>query len=161
GARPLEFVSEELTRRLLHRALTELPRDQQLDLFPAPGLGRWARRLGLGSSQAQERTQWLIDSLARGGGPGLRRVCAEGSLEPGRACDAVSRHVERTEAHNAAGLMRRHIHKGFARAALLGDEAELANFLTYGFAELDFQVRPGRQDLVLALFKVLMEVFLG
>src|SRR6266446_1716152 len=34
GARPLEFVSEELTRRLLQQALSELPRDQQLDLFP-------------------------------------------------------------------------------------------------------------------------------
>ena len=55
--------------------------------------------------------------------------------------------------------MRRHIFNGFARAALLGDEADLANFLTYGFAELDFHVRPTRQDLVLALFKVLMEVF--
>jgi len=56
--------------------------------------------------------------------------------------------------------MRRHIHQGFARAALLGDESDLANFLTFGFAELEFQVRPTRQDLVLALFKVLMEGFL-
>ncbi len=47
---------------------------------------------------------------------------------------------------------------GFARAILLGDESDLANFLTYGFAELDFQVRPSRQDLVLALFKVLTGV---
>ncbi len=57
--------------------------------------------------------------------------------------------------------MRRHILTGFARAVLLGDEADLAGFLTYGFAELDFQVRPSRQDLVLALFKVLMEVLRG
>ena len=56
--------------------------------------------------------------------------------------------------------MRRHIHQGLARAALLGDESDLANFLTFGFAELEFKVRPSRQDLVLALFKVLMEVFL-
>jgi hypothetical protein len=166
GARPLEFVSEELTRRLLQQALAGLPRDGQLDLFPAPGLGRWARKLGLGTSQAQERTQWLIDSLGRaatrpGGGSNLRRLCAESSLDGGRACEVIARHVERAEAHNTAGLMRRHIHQGFARAALLGDEGELAGFLTYGFAELDFQVRPSRQDLVLALFKVLMEVFLG
>src|SRR5262249_14494813 len=39
--------------------------------------------------------------------------------------------------------------------------SDLANFLTYGFAELDFKVRPTRQDLVLALFKVLMEIFLS
>src|SRR5262249_22602023 len=71
------------------------------------------------------------------------------------------RHVERTEARNTAGLMRRAIYQGFARAMLQGDEADLAGFLTYGFAELDFQVRPTRQDLVLALLKVLMEGFLG
>src|SRR5205823_7135547 len=34
-----------------------------------------------------------------------------------------------------------------------------ANFLTFGFAELEFHVRPTRQDLVLALFKVLSDVF--
>ncbi len=33
--------------------------------------------------------------------------------------------------------------------------------MTYGFAELDFQVRPSRQDLVLALFKVLMGILQG
>src|SRR5205085_11903697 len=52
-------------------------------------------------------------------------------------------------------------YQGFCRAALLNDEADLANFLTFGFAELEFQVRPSRQDLVLALLKVLMEVFRG
>ena len=71
----------------------------------------------------------------------------------------LGRTVERTETHNAAGLMRRAIYQGFCRAALVGDEAELAQFLTYGFAELAFQVRPARQDLVLSLFKVLTEVF--
>src|SRR5262249_56145183 len=58
-----------------------------------------------------------------------------------------------------AGVMGRHIHHGLVRAALLGDERELANFLTYGFAEIDYQVKPSRQELVLALFRVLMEVF--
>src|SRR5438874_8867225 len=41
GARPLEFAGEELGRRLTHRALAALNQQQQLDLFPAPGLGRW------------------------------------------------------------------------------------------------------------------------
>jgi hypothetical protein len=90
-----------------------------------------------------------------------RPVCAEASLDGERASALVCGHVERTEAHDTAGLMRRHIHQGCARAALLGDEADLANFLTCGLAELDFKVRPTRQDLVLALCKVLMEVFLG
>jgi hypothetical protein len=167
GTRPLTFVGEELVRRLLHRALTDLTPAQRLELFPPAGLGRWAQRLGLGTSQAQERTQWLIDNL--GGGEQLeprpaepvRRVCEEAGVELGRACDLICDHVERTEPRNTAGLMRRSIYQAYARAILLGDEADLANFLTFGFAELEFQVRPSRQDLVLALFKVLMEVFLN
>src|SRR5438270_9376290 len=73
GTRPLEFVGEAVTGRLLRAALEALKPSQRLDLFPAPGLGRWARRLGLGASQAQERAQWLTDSLARPGGPGVNR----------------------------------------------------------------------------------------
>jgi hypothetical protein len=161
GTRPLQFVGEELGRRLLHQALTQLPRDEQMNLFPAPGLGRWARRLGLGSAQAQERTQWLIDALVRGGTASLRQACTECSLDPARACDLVCQHIENSENRDTAGLMRRQVHQGFARAALLGEEADLANFLTFGFTELDFQVRPSRQELVLTLLKVLMEVFRG
>src|ERR1700758_4072178 len=63
GSRPLELVSEELTRRLIGEALTSLNQSERLDLFPAPGLGRWTRRFGLGATQAHERTQWLIENL--------------------------------------------------------------------------------------------------
>jgi hypothetical protein len=166
GNRPLEVVGEELTRRLLRGTLEALAPAERLDLFPAPGLGRWARRLGLGTSQAQERTQWILDHLSRtgpleaGSFRPLRQLCTESGLDTDKACELVAIHIEKTEPHNTAGLMRRHIYQGFARACLLGDEADLANFLTFGFAELDFQVRPSRQDLVLALFKVLMTVFL-
>ncbi len=90
GRRPLEFVSEQLTRGLFHRALCSADKDQLMDLFPAPGLGRWARKLGLGSGQAQERSQWLIDSLARpqttAGFGQLRRLCAECNVEGESRC---------------------------------------------------------------------------
>jgi hypothetical protein len=161
GRRPLEQLSEALARRLLLAALGAATRDEQMDLFPAPGLGRWTRKLGLGSTQAQERTQWLIEQLAQGGHVPVRRLLAECSLDGERGCDIVWKHLDRTEPRNTAGLMRRHIYHGFVRAALAGDESELANFLTYGFAELDVKVQPSRQDLVLALFKVLLEVFQG
>jgi hypothetical protein len=165
-ARPLEFVGEQLVRGLLGKALTALAPPERLDLFPAPGLAGWARRFGLGGSQAQERTQWLIDRLARPctlpfQAGGVRRACDEAGIDLNKACDLVVAHIDQTEAHNTAGLMRRQILTGFARGVLLGDEADLASFLTYGFAELDFQVRPGRQDLVLSLFKVMMEVLRG
>jgi hypothetical protein len=133
-----------------------------MDLFPAPGLGRWTRKLGLGVAQAQERTQWLLQRLSRpcpaDGFTHLRRLCTESGLEPDKACELIGKFVDRTAPHNTAGLMRRHISFGMARAALVGDESDLANFLTYGFAELDVKVQPSRQDLVLALFKVLMEM---
>ncbi len=170
GGRPLEVVGEELVRQMLVNVLQGLTPEQRLDLFP-PGLGRWARRLGLGAGQAQERTQWLAETLNAERSmrkesydhrsAHLLQRLQEAGLEPGRACELVCNHIERSEAHNTAGLMRRHIHQGFARAILLGDEGDLASFLTYGFAELDFHVRPTRQDLVLALLKVLMEVFQG
>jgi hypothetical protein len=163
STRPLEYVGEQVVRGLLGAALTALTPQQRLELFPAPGLGRWTRKLGLGTSQALERAKWLIDSLARPvplpfQAGAIRRACDEAGMEQTRALELVSEHVGRIEPHNTAGLMRRHIFEGFARAMLLGDESDLATFLTYGFAELEFQVRPSRQDLVLALFKVLMGV---
>jgi hypothetical protein len=162
NVRPLEYVGEALARNLLRAALGGLSPAERLQLFPVPGLGRWARRLGLGGSQAQERTQWLVDTLARPApaatGGSLRRACEEAGVDANRAFELISARVDATEAHNTAGLMRRQILQGFAKAALLGDEADLASFLTYGFAELEFQVRPTRQDLVLALFKALMGV---
>jgi hypothetical protein len=166
NTRPLEYVGEELVRRLLSSALNRLTPSERLDLFPAPGFARWARKLGLGGSQAQERTQWLIDNLSRPfplpfRAGVIRRSCQEAGIEAERACDLVCKYVEQTESHNTTGMMRRFILQGFARAAFLNDEAELAGFLTYGFAELDFQVRPSRQDLVLALFKSVMGVLSG
>lgn len=166
GVRPLQYTGEEIVRRLLANALAALTPEQRLDLFPMPLFGRWAKKLGLGASQAQERTQYLIDNLkAEPKDPNRRssfitHCLSEVSLEPARACQLLCDFIQKNEAHNTAGLMRRHILQGFARGVLLGDESELASFLTYGFAELEFHVRPTRQDLVLALFKVLMGTFL-
>ena len=162
NVRPLEYVGEQMMRVELAAALKALPAAQRLELFPAPGLG-WARRFGFGGTQAQERAQFLLDSLSL---PthfpfvpgGVRRACEEVNLDLTRAGGLVCDHVERTEPRDAAGLMRRHILQGLARFVFFNDEADLASFLTYGFAELEFQVRPSRQDLVLALFKSVMEV---
>ena len=54
GVRPLEFVGEELVRRLLSAALSALTPEERRDLFPAPGLGWWTRKLGLGTTQATD-----------------------------------------------------------------------------------------------------------
>ena len=166
GTRPLAFVGDQLVRRQLGVALRDLSPEEKVELFPPPGIGRWARRLGLGSTQAVERSEWLAENLsgyanfARMPMP-LMQALNDAGLPPERAFDLLCAHAGKTETRNTAGLMRRQIYQGFAKAVLLGDESELANFLTYGFAELEFHVRPTRQDLVLALFKVLTEVFRG
>ncbi|OWK44461.1 hypothetical protein [Fimbriiglobus ruber] len=166
GSRPLDYVGDLLVRRQLAVALHDLSADDKVELFPPPGFGRWARRLGLGTTQAGERAEWLAENLSANGTFGrvpmpLDHVLREAGLPPERACELLAAHAQKTEPHNAAGLMRRQIYQGFARAVLLKNEGDLANFLTYGFAELDFQVRPARQDLVLALLKVLTDVFRG
>ncbi len=165
GTRPLEYVGEQLVRRQLAAALRELGPDEKVELFPPPGIGRWARRLGLGTTQAAERAEWLAENLtgtanARMPMP-LTQALADAGLPADRAFSLLAAYSQKSEALNAAGLMRRHILQGFARATLLKDESELASFLTYGFAELEYHVRPTRQDLVLSLFKVMMEVLRG
>lgn len=164
GIRPLDYVGDHVVRRLLGNALHGLTNDQKADLFPAPGLGRWTRKLGLGLNQAIERCQWLIDhvsghgQLGRGPMP-VHQALTEAGVPIAKALELIDTYVEKTEPHNAAGLMRREMYKGFTRAFLQKDESSLADFLTHTFVEMPFQVRPSRQDLVLALFKVLMEVF--
>src|SRR5262245_2824530 len=133
SARPLEYVGEQVVRGLLGAALAALTPAQRLELFPAPGLGRWARKLGLGTSQALERVQWLIDGLKRPAplpfqAGAVRRACEEASLPAARALELLEGHIDATEPHGTAGLMRRHILKGFARAMLSGDESDLATF---------------------------------
>lgn len=163
NSRPLEYVGEQLIRMMLARTLSDLSADQRLDLFPPPGMGWIAKTFGLGSTQALERTQWLIDELSRPSqeakSPGMvRKLCDEANLSCKKAFEIVCEYVDRTSGHDAAAMMRHAILQGFSRSVLLQDETELASFLTYGFAELDFKMRPGRQDLVLALFKAMMGV---
>src|SRR4051794_31946863 len=86
GARPLEFVGEQLVRGLLASALGALTPAQRLDLFPLPGL-KWTKMFGFGSGQAQERVQALIDSLSRPlpapfQAGAVRAACDEAGLDP-------------------------------------------------------------------------------
>jgi hypothetical protein len=164
GVRPLDYVGDELSRRLLGRALTEMSPLERAGLFPVQGLSKWARKFGFGSGGDSDRAAWLLDVLTTRAAVSrspmtVRRAIHEASLPAEKACEVIAAHVEKTETHNTAGLMRRAVYGAFCRAALCGDESTLANFLTHGFAELTFQVRPARGDLVLSLFKVLMEVF--
>ncbi|MBX7105588.1 MAG: hypothetical protein K1X57_16005 [Gemmataceae bacterium] len=165
GVRPIESIGDALCRRILSKAIPELTATEKDRLFPPTGLGRWARALGFGGLSGEERARKLAAALAAPTpgpvAPRCLRLLQEGGLAAADAFEIASAQINKTETHNTAGLMRRAIYRGFCKATLLGDEGELALFLTNGFAELPFNVRPSRQDLVLALFKATMEVFRG
>ena len=166
GVRPLAYVGDRLVRDQLAAAITALTPDERTELFPPPGFGTWARRLGLGATQAAERGEWLVEQLHAGGAAGrapmpLTQALHDAGLDPARAFELLAAHAGKAESRNTAGLMKRQVVQGFAKAVLCEDETDLANFLTYGFAELEFHVRPTRQDLVLALLKVMMDLFRG
>jgi hypothetical protein len=160
GVRPLVYIGEELTRRLVRNWLQTLDAPARLELFPAPPLTRWARRLGLGQAQAEERCQWLIQLLGRSSTLPVRQALLQVQMDPRLVYEQVCQFVDRNEVHSVAGQMRRRIYQGFARAILLGQEDDLAHFLTTGFTELDFQVQPSRQELVLALLRAVMDICL-
>jgi len=88
-------------------------------------------------SEAPRRVQRL-DIEFHIDGAGIEAQHAE------RAIELIDAYVQKAEAHNAAGLMRREIYKGFTRAHLLKDEGKLADFLTHDFVDMPFQVRPSR-----------------
>lgn len=160
GKRPIEFIGEELTRRYLRLTLEAMSVSERGNYFGNASLSRWVRKLGLGQAQAEERCQWLLETLAKPQGMPIRQACQEAQLDCSKMCDAIAGYVDANEPRATLGQMRRRIIQGFVMATLLNQETVLADFLTDGFARLDFQVRPSRQDLVLSLFKALMDMML-
>src|SRR5438067_4466613 len=114
GVRPLDFVGDELSRRLLGRALHEMAPAERAALFPVQGLSKWTRKLGFGGNQSHERATWLVDAL--NGRPAaarapmtVKRAIVESALPAETACEIIAAYVERTETHSTTGLMRRTI----------------------------------------------------
>lgn len=166
GRRPLETIGDELTRRILAKSFAELSAYEKSRLAPSHGINRLTRIFGLNDSSGEVNINNLAAALGAPS-PGrhdisrVKRLLNDSGVDLAKAFGIAMAYVGRTELHNTAGLMRRAIFQGFCKATLLSDESDLALFLTNGFAELPFNVRPTRQDLVLALFKVLMEIFRG
>lgn len=160
GKRPIEFIGEELTKRYLRQTLEAMPSAERSQYFGGANLARWVRKLGLGQTQGEERCQWLLETISKPNGMPIRQACQEAQLDMEKMCVAITSFVDANEPRATLGQMRRRIIQGFVMATLLNQETVLADFLTDGFARLDFQVRPGRADLVLSLFKALMDIML-
>ena len=118
GARPLEFVGEQLVRGLLGTALAALTPAAAARPVPGAGPGplgaalRPGRLAGPGADAVAARQPGPAGARCRSQAGAVRRACDEAGLDAEQACELVCAHVERTEAHNTAGLMRRHILPG-------------------------------------------------
>src|SRR5262249_50532833 len=135
-------------------------------LVAGAAIARLARRLGWGAGAEEERFNCLLVELSDrpGSDPARRqpvnRLCADAGLDLEYALKIIVDQTERAGSRDTLGRMRRRFDQGLARAMLTGDESDLAGFLTHGFADMPNQVRPGRQELVLGLFKVLSQCLL-
>ena len=157
GERPLVYISEEWTRQLLLQALqtTATVGDTRRQGRARRTWSLWKSLWGSGSDG--DNLRWLAQVLSRPKRPPLPLLCREAGLDEQSIVVWLQEHLDRTEVRNTSGRLRRHLSDGLVRACLLQDEKVLADFLTNGFAELEYHVRPSRQELVLALFKTLME----
>lgn len=160
--RPMHMIGIDVACRSLATALGHLSAPERILLFPPPFMGGIFSKLGLGHDQAREKCAWLVSRLENPSAvtspEDLVELCHEVGLSPARACEIATTHASNTMGRSTQGLMVASVVKGYCHAVFHGDESELASFLTYGFAEIEFHVRPSRADLVLSLFRALLEI---
>jgi hypothetical protein len=160
GVRPLVYVGEVLTRRLLAEALEPADDVTRLSLAPVGGVSGFFRKLGLGRQEGILQVDAFARSL-----DAPDRSCRELALECGLAieplCRLADRHLDATEPRDLGGDYRRRVLGGLVRATLTDDPTALADFLTDGFVEPEFAARPTRTSLTLTLLQTLTRLIVG
>lgn len=138
GDRPLRYVGHRVTRLA------------------------WAHWLEAEDTNADELMSHEVGADLFGrlgqGTESLSETLAAVKLDPKTVLTAWSDWLVRHEPRDLKGAFRRRLLVGFATAAALGDESDLADFLTDGFADVAFLVKPTRAQLTLSLLQALVEV---
>lgn len=148
GVRPLVYVGEHLTRRALMDSLNQIPED-------APPKRRWPL-----TGKAGDDFSTLLDRLRVEPRP-CRTLVQETGADADRLVQIVCEFLDRKEPRDLKGAFRRRVTEGFVRATLLGDESDLSDFLTDGFADVKFIVKPTRTQLTLSMLQALVELIVG
>jgi hypothetical protein len=148
GVRPLVYVGEHLTRRVLIDALSHSTEDA------AP-----KRRWPLGSGSARPSSE-LLERLRVEPRP-CRTLVKETNADVERLIQLTSETLDKREPRDLKGAYRKRVTEGFVRATLLGDESDLSDFLTDGFADVRFVVKPTRTQLTLSMLQALVELIVG
>lgn len=148
GIRPLVYVGEHLTRRALLDALS-----QNVDEI-AP-----KRRWPLTGKTTEDFSD-LLNRLRVEPRP-CRTLVKETGADAERLVQLTCEFLDRKEPRDLKGAFRKRVAEGFIRATLLGDESDLSDFLTDGFADVKFVVKPTRTQLTLSMLQALVELIVG
>jgi hypothetical protein len=148
GVRPLVYVGEHLTRHALVEALSNATEE----LAPR-------RRWPLGGGAARPSSD-LLERLRIEPRP-CRLLVKESGADVEQLLKQTSEALEKREPRDLKGAFRRRVTEGFVRATLLGDESDLSDFLTDGFADVRFVVKPTRTQLTLSMLQALVELIVG
>lgn len=159
GIRPIQYVGEQITRRTLREAIDGFDDRERHELAsgPAGGLLGWLKRRNhpVGNSLDQLKQQLADPSVS------CAAAVVAAELDPSRLAAAVDLFLDRHESRDLKGEFRKRIAGGFVRAILTRDETGLADFLTDGFTEVPFVVRPSRAQLTMSLLQALTEMIVG
>jgi hypothetical protein len=147
GVRPLVYVGEHLTRAALVEAL-------ESGTTSVSGSRRWSL---VGRTQDHRR---LAERLRMEPRPCVTLV-DECQWSREQAAELAIRFLSQRESRDLKGEFRKRIATEFIRATLLGDEVGLGDFLTDGFAEVKFVVKPTRTQLTMSLLQALVELIVG
>lgn len=161
GLRPLYWIADRITRRVLVELIQtqDAATPRQWALRPRSWWSRIAHRLGLDKASSLARAE--IEKSLRNASEPCRRLVERLEWDPHALIESSVRHLEAREAHDLGAAFRKRIVGGLLRAMLTGDENELADFLTDGFADPPGHVRPARGQLILSLLRALCEVLVG
>jgi hypothetical protein len=145
GVRPLVYVGEHLTRAALVEAVEV-------------GVGAKTRRWPLGG-RAFDSAE-LARRLRSEPRP-CRTILQEAGADPKQLAELCIDRLGVAECRDLKGEYRKRLVAGFIRATLVGDGADLADFLTDGFADVRFVAKPTRTQLTLSLLQALSELIVG
>lgn len=160
GARPLPLVAEQLTRMVLRGAIGDWSEAEKLALFGGGRLRKVGHYFGVGVGDSLFHIDALANDIEEGK-ESCRSLAEHHGVNLAALADAASRHVDQTQSRDLKGDLRRQLLRGFLRASLLGQDAELADFLTDGFTDLGHAVAPTREQLTLSLLSALTELIVG
>lgn len=160
GARPLDYVGEQLTRQVLTEVISRREANHRLELLRSARWKRWGWKLGLGQNDALILIDSFVEALRHSAHPS-RQLAEDAGMDLERLIQATDQFLELYESRDLTGQFRRKLTSHFLRACLLGDDGPLADFLTDGFVEVSFLARPSRPQLTLSLLQSLTKVIVG